>query len=240
MNLEDEKTAEYFNRYTPEFGLDKLELIVDFIKTNLDSDSFFLDVGCGCGNILEMIKNETGNKKFYGMDIAQNYLNEAVKRVNCTPILGSILSEEIVQNHKEKFDCVMLSSVLHHLIGKTRKASFELVNQALKNAFQLVKPGGFLIVAEPAYTPAFSSDIIFNIKNFFAQFCNGRIEIFSQGVNIGQPIVSFLTPEQIKNMLEKIDGAKLLTKDVSFNGVPLAMRFIGVTGTYKTSFILKK
>ncbi|MEI8390616.1 MAG: class I SAM-dependent methyltransferase [bacterium] len=239
-NTECKKTAEYFNENVPEYCLERFGLIVDFIKKQVKSDSNFLDIGCGAGNVLQMIQDQTGIQDLYGMDIAENYLNETGKKVEFKSILGSILDEEIVGKYKNKFDFVMLSAVLHHLIGDSRADSIELAKKALDNAFQLVKPQGYFLLVEPAYAPTISNDFIFNIKKFFSSFVDGRIELFTQGLNIGDPIVSFLTPDQIKNMMQNIDNNELLGEKISSNGVPLAMRFLFVKGTYNTNFISRK
>lgn len=55
-------------------------------------------------------------------------------------------------------------------------------------------------------------DLVFWIKKFFGRFADQRIEFFKRWANIGQPVVSYLTSEQLISYVERIPNTQILVK----------------------------
>lgn len=236
MSHIDNKTREYFNNNTFEYGTKKLKYVFSFIKNNLNSSSNIIDIG----SILEKIKNECNVFDLYAMDIAQSYLELAVNKINCKKISGSILDDTIVDKIPERFDCALLSEVLHHLVGKTRNESFNLAEKAIKNALNLLKPGGFLIIHEISFEPKITGDIIFYSKRFFSSFTKNRLDLFVKGFNPGEPVVSFLSYSQLKKIINSAENVDIIDENIEKNNFHPIFRLIAAQKKYRTTFVIKK
>jgi len=86
--------------------------IIKFIKNNLDISKIekVLEVGCGAGGILEHFQKE--NKKIYGCDWSKDLINFAKKKLPN----GIFKIGGVNKFYKKKFDLIILSDVIEHLI----------------------------------------------------------------------------------------------------------------------------
>lgn len=144
----DQATVDYFNNSTPHYDVG-----VDFSKTleflkDAPTDSKLVDIGCGDGATLEFIRRNAPIQNLYGMDVAGNYLREAQQRTSCSTIHGSVLDDDLFEEYEQHFDYAVLRSVLHHLVGRTRRVSRMHAQECIGNTLRLLKPRGCLIVAE--------------------------------------------------------------------------------------------
>jgi SAM-dependent methyltransferase len=240
--MEDKKTRIYFDSITPHYDPNKIISILNFIKSHANKDSSLVDLGCGDGAILQLIKQQTEIVNLYGLDISETYINKVCQTIGCKTILGSILEEGFVSNNLNRFDFAILVSVLHHLIGKNRVDSQEFALKALENSIKIIKPGGYLIIFEPAHEPKIIMDIIFYIKKFFSVFYEGRIEVFQKWFNLGNPIVSYYTPYQLNKMVASLSEAQLIEKNIEAYktlGIIIKMTALSYTLQKHFSFIFR-
>lgn len=219
----DQKTHDYFDNFTPSYRPERFQFAVDFINEQGDDSLRLLDIGCGDGATLAMLKNDTNLKNLVGLDISPNYLAKARDQVGCETIEGSILDPKLVAEHAGQFDLCSLGAVIHHLIGDSRKESTELGATCVKHSMELLKPGGHLIIFEPTYTPKLAMDAVFRIKKTFTKFSSNRIEFFKSWANFGEPVVSYYTPDMLEGFI-KSSGPHNLKKfdvmdDMRFGGV---------------------
>jgi 2-polyprenyl-3-methyl-5-hydroxy-6-metoxy-1,4-benzoquinol methylase len=96
-----------------------------------------LEIGCGTGNFTNLFARSNAN--IVAVDISPDLLEKARKRGLPANRVQFICCrfEEMMQT--EAYDAVIGSSVLHHLELK----------DALAIIFSLLKPGGFMVFAEP-------------------------------------------------------------------------------------------
>ncbi len=95
-----------------------------------------VDLGCGCGYLLSLIKDEYDA---VGMDSFQQAIDFSGKR-GVRVEFGSL--PEPVPFENESFDCLMLLDVLEHLQDD---------HACFARAIKLLKPGGIAICTVPAY-----------------------------------------------------------------------------------------
>lgn len=110
-----------------------LESVTDLLR----GGKKLLDIGCGNGDSIEVIKDKF--EKVYGCDISETALHKAMQRgieCTCTDLNGS----SRLPYQDESFNNVILLEVLEHL--------FNPLNQ-LKEIYRVLKPVGQLILTTP-------------------------------------------------------------------------------------------
>jgi SAM-dependent methyltransferase len=223
---EDRGTLDYFDANVPEYSLERLGPTAEFIKANAGSDASLIDVGCGAGNTLEFLARETGVARVAGMDVSTRYLDLTRQRLSCPVLLGSILDRAFVRSIDERFDFAVLAALLHHLIGRTRSESKAHASAAVSNAIELVKPGGYLVIHEPVFSPRLLTGAVFWMKKAVTAVTSRRIELASAWANIGPPIVSYLTTEELVRMVRAQPELDLVSCHVEEAHPPLAIRLL--------------
>jgi SAM-dependent methyltransferase len=214
--MHDSATLRYFDSLTPEYSTTRYAHIVEMINRYCPgAGASLIDIGCGNGNILQLIRDSTPVEKLVGMDVSENYLAQAKQRLECGTVLGSILDDNAIASIADDFDFAVMGSVLHHLVGGTRSQSRELAKRAICNALRLLKDSGHLLVFEPTFCPSLLMDVVFFTKSFVARTASGRIELFASWANIGPPVVSFYTSEQLVELIDQITEAQLVDKEIT-------------------------
>ncbi len=233
---EDEKTLDYFDRFTPHYNPARFQFAIDYLQQHATPEQRLLDIGCGDGATLYLLQQKTPLRNLWGLDIAANYLRKAEQQVaGCKTIEGSILDDKLVDQHAGQFQYCTLGAVIHHLIGKSRAESFQFAEQCVRNSFRLLSPGGALLIFEPTYRPSSLMTVAFWIKKFVTRFSNNRVEILRSWANLGQPIVSYYTDTQISNMVSSQPNAEVLMNEAMDN-----IRMAGVIRRRGMGIIVRK
>jgi SAM-dependent methyltransferase len=206
----DEQTRDYFDRFTPHYGPKRFDFAIEYLNRHANSSQKLIDIGCGDGATLYLIKEKTPLIQLAGLDISKNSLNDARELTGCDMIEGSILDRAIINKYAHQFDYCTLKAVIHHLIGKTRAESFRYASRCLENSLKLLKPDGCLIIYEPTHAPSSLMDIVFWTKKTISRFTNQRIELLKGWVNFGLPVVSYYTPKQMHSFIEDFSDARML------------------------------
>jgi SAM-dependent methyltransferase len=196
----DLDTIAYFDESTPEYHPDRLAHAIDMIRRRVPPGASLIDIGCGTGNTLEALAAETGVRDLTGIDVSSRCLEKAHARTGCATLNGSILDRDFLGAVERRFDVAVLAAVLHHLIGPTRAASRHYAALAIENALALVRPGGILIIVEPVFYPAPAMDAVFYVKKAVTRVTRHRAPILGEWNNVGPPVVSYLTNEQLAAM----------------------------------------
>jgi ubiquinone/menaquinone biosynthesis C-methylase UbiE len=214
--MEDRKTICYFDDLTPEYPVgSRYTCIVEMInKYYPRAGASLIDIGCGSGNVLQFVRDSTPVENLVGMDVSESYLTQVKERLKCDTVLGSILDDSVIATIANQFDFAVMGSVLHHLVGRTRKQSRRRAKQAISNALRLLKDGGYLLIYEPTFYPSSVMDAVFYTKKLIAMLTSKRVELFATWANIGMPIVSFYTNEQLVKLIDQIAEAELVHHEI--------------------------
>jgi SAM-dependent methyltransferase len=212
---EDRSTTAYFDSHAPEYSVGRLQFASDFIKAQARPDGSLIDIGCGVGNTLEYLVNVAGISRAAGMDVSAKCLEETQERLPCTTYQGSILDQELVRSIEERFDFAVLAAVLHHLIGKNRRDSKEYARMAISHSLELVRPGGYVVIHEPIYAPRAATTALFWVKKALTALTNHRVQVAGPWANIGPPVVSFLTNEELLRMADADPRGSVVETDVN-------------------------
>jgi len=127
--------------------------IVDILKTIHFSDgvspSVILDVGCGSGIITKVIRDNFRNAFVYGTDISKKMIEMAERNAVSRMVFfrDNFIRPTDSRLHDDNYyNVITISLMIHHLTdGKDL--------MALKRAFNLLKTGGKILIAE-AVPPA--------------------------------------------------------------------------------------
>ena len=206
----DKKTREFFDSYLPEYPMEWFDRLLDFVKKTSSPDSSVVDLACGAGNILYYFREKTKIKRCVGIDIATELVDIARKKYGIEAIEASIFDEKLYQIVGSDFDYAMLGQVLHHLVGNTRNQSKANARMAIIQALRLIRPNGYLLIHEPTYDPSISGDLIFGVKRILTRFFSVRVNVLKKYHNIGAPLVSFLTPRELKKIIEGIPNCRVV------------------------------
>ena len=167
--------------------------ILNFIRSS-KNDIRVLEVGCGCGSTLQMIKNVYKNAEVYGIEINDNSARVAkmVADVRNENIENADLSYD-----ENNFDYIIFGDVLEHLYNPQR---------VLLNMKKYLKSDGYIISSIP------------NVMHYsvIADLINGNWSYKDAGI-LDRTHVRFFTLNEIKKMF---NSAGLEIVDVSSNVLP--------------------
>lgn len=112
-----------------------LDTMVDLISFEKDSVLNIMDLGCGTGNLTKRIKKDYPNARIFCIDISPKMLEVAkLKLKDCRDIKYSVKDFYDIK-FENKYDVVLSSFSLHHLITDDDKKSFyqKIYNSLNKN-----------------------------------------------------------------------------------------------------------
>lgn len=99
-----------------------------------------LDIGCGTGRILDYLPVV----EYFGFDLSQRYIDDAVRRYGSRGYFKCSLVEQTTVDEMAPFDIVLAAGLLHHL--DDRQAS-----DLMRLAYSALRQGGRLVTIDPCY-----------------------------------------------------------------------------------------
>jgi SAM-dependent methyltransferase len=237
---EDEQTRDYFQTNTPEYWGGRYNDVIQFLDRVAGADMSLLDIGCGTGNILAAIRAGTCLTSLTGVDTSPAYLQKAREKGFETH-QGSITDGASLISLGKQFDFVLVGAVLHHLVASSRESSRALAELALKNALSITRSGGRLILMEPTFRPRLTMTVVFHLKRLMSRVTKRRIELFGKWNNIGEPIVSYYSTDDVDAMVRAADPDLVHEqRHVRERALPLIWRLAGVTERSDVVLVLRR
>jgi SAM-dependent methyltransferase len=235
----DDPVIRYFDELRPVYSTARLEAAAAWIAEHVGSQASLVDLGCGSGNALEYLQRRTGIRDVVGVDASPAMLGLAAERLGCPTYRASLLQPDLAEQIGRRFDVALMTAVLHHLVGRSRRASRRLAGRAMTNAFRLVRQGGYLVVVEPVFYPRVAMTAVFHLKRAVSSVFPRRVEIFGRWNNIGAPVVSYLTNEELSAMAES-SGGRVVHLESSERRLHWLVRLCGVRRRCDTTLIVRK
>jgi len=234
--MDDEATTAYFEHHVHDYSPRRFRFATEEIRKRVNPGSTLIDVGCGTGTLLALLESETGISDLTGMDVSANALAVAEQRVTCNTFQASILDPDLAEAIRRRFDFVVIAAVLHHLVADSRHRSRELAVTALKQALELLAEDGRLVIVEPTFTPHWAMSLVFFVKRKVSRLTSGRIEILGTWNNIGAPVVSYYSPDELHQLMTEA-GAEVEELHNVEAKLRLLPRLLGVSGRWETTLI---
>ncbi|MPZ07158.1 MAG: methyltransferase [Nitrososphaeraceae archaeon] len=177
----------------------------------------FLDVGCGDGGFIKAMIEQGIEADYLATDLSLNMLLKAsANLVNYDVDLFQADAFQLSLKESRKFDIIHIDSVLHHLIGKTRGESLELVKKMLNTLLDRLSSNGILIVEEVYY----DSYLLSTITSFFVFYGLKLINFLNLDLSFTREIrpgleVNFLHERQLIKILDHFGTSiTLLNKEI--------------------------
>jgi len=126
------------DEYNAQLERRRTESIVALL--NLDNNMSLLDIGCGEGLQLEYIRKKYSYIRLSGIDISETMVGRAKVRVPSANLIARSATGEGLGFERGSFDRIICSEVLEHLPHPEK---------VLANAYEVLKPGGLLVVSVP-------------------------------------------------------------------------------------------
>ncbi|MDV3351366.1 class I SAM-dependent methyltransferase [Leptothoe sp. LEGE 181152] len=131
-----------------------------YAMTGSWTDKVVVDIGCGPGNVYAELKNKMGTpKRLIGVDVSHGGLKMA-EEFGYRPVLADAQALPFIS---EFADIVTINASLHHC---------DDMEQVLKEAARIVKPGGLLITDHDLQLSMWGDNIIARL------IWNGRLPIY--------------------------------------------------------------
>ena len=183
--------------------------LIDF-KQYLANGQHVLDLGCGSGRIIRILKDFEIDCIF--TDISEKQLNYARKEErgkikNAEFIVQDVLDSSFSEN---KFDVIFCIATFHHLKTKKDRVKF------LKNVYSWLKPGSYFLMTNWNLMQKRYLKYIFNSKK---QSWNDFLIPYkdNQGNNMADRYYHSFTHWELKKLLLKA-GFKIERLELSENG----------------------
>lgn len=127
-----------------------------------------LDVGCGTGAMLAILKKEYPDMKAFGIDLSNQMIVQARKHIN-HDIYLQIGDVENMPWSNEEFDLLVCNASFHHYPNPM---------QSLKEMNRVLKNSGRLVIADPWWPENKRQAINYYLKSPFN--LSGDVRIYSQ------------------------------------------------------------
>jgi|SRR3989344_1863408 len=129
--------AKYYDNWLVKV-LSKYEFKKIFKHIKIKDNSKILDAGCGTGNLLVNLNKKAKNLRLYGIDISEEMLKVAKRKLE-NKVKLQLMPVEKIKFKENSFDYVFSTETFHH---------FSNSKKAIGNFYKILKRNGKLIVLD--------------------------------------------------------------------------------------------
>ena len=216
LDPEEHLDAERFLDYEPKI---KASAIIPHTLDAIDADhTKICDVAGASGIFLnELIRRSDVPIEPFIVEVSDAYRDRLVNdEINY--IHASILDNSI---EDDSFDIVTFRDMLHHLVADSVAGTLANQHRAFDELLRITRPGGYLIFEEEVNNVRLFSRLVYGLSKFA-----NRHRLRCRFFDAGTVIVSFMTPREIREVLEarrEKFGLEILVSSVT--SVPMPWRW---------------
>ena len=152
----------YDRFYEEENYLNTMNQSIDYKKIILDylTGDKIIDIGPGGGALMDLIEENAPNKQVIGIDIAQNVLDNLKRKKQLEGKKWEVMFGDALNlseyMDKNSVDTIIFCSILHELFSyieyEGKKFNYDTLAAAFVSAFEVLKPGGRIIIRDGIMT----------------------------------------------------------------------------------------
>lgn len=217
--------------------------IVDKIKRAIPVEAGIrlLDVGCGDGNFIKSLSTAGIRFEYFATDISLAMARRASQNLSDIDVKFFVCDAFNMPVREDfKFEIIHIDSVLHHLIGRTKGRSEDLVRKIVAYLAQRLMENGILIVQEINFRsfliPQLTSNVVFyglKINNFLKLDMSKIIPEVKPGLE-----VNFLDEGQLVRILSEHGSVDKIHQD-SYD-IPKSYKLFLLKEYGHSTYLMKK
>jgi len=212
--MTDREVAEFFDTNVDEYSVglkEGSEEKLDFVRevTGDEIEPRVLDVGCGSAEFAAELAETIDTQHVYGTEVARGMFTEESVDVRLLLSDGKNLPFQ-----SETFHLIHMDTVLHHIVGGSRKESKKYARDTVSELFRVLKPGGYVLLTERIQKGRLLSDRTLSYAIFYGlRYGSKLLHPFHPLIHEKQPPICFYTFDEIESMIDDSPG-EIIRKDV--------------------------
>lgn len=225
-----DKIKSHFEEEAKEFDETILKLIpyyeemisalISSIPFNPDDHIKVLDLGCGTGTITKSLKEKFTDTDVTCLDLAENMIEMAKIKLDSHNDVNYIIGDFYHFTFPDKYDVIISSLALHHLVTDADKIAF------YKKIYESLNSGGVF----------FNADVVLGSNNYLQDlYLEKWKEFMNQSVSMKEIENKWIpTAEEEDNPAKLVDQLNWL-QDIGFKDVDVIWKYYGgaVYGGFK-------
>ncbi|MGI0014315.1 MAG: class I SAM-dependent methyltransferase [Nitrososphaera sp.] len=225
----DQNNSQYFDLHFHDHSYSEdpraYDDFIDHVKKHFEGTEFsVLDVGCGKGTFLRRMNEAFPRWHLTGIDTSDNMLASTQQHVPDGQFYNMSAFE--IDQLGRTFDIVHMGSLLHHLIGPTRKASMGIALRMMELALSVTSRGGLVVIDEPRYESYLHTELTASIIFYSLKILNKlRIDVSQHFPEIQLGLeVSFFSERQLTKMSRRFVGNNFAVTRKNHWEIPVVYR----------------
>lgn len=232
MNIlkKSDKVKAHFEEEAREFDEIILKLIphyqemvnalISSIPFDHDDTINVLDLGCGTGTITKTLKEKFINAKVTCLDLAENMIEMAKIKLERYEDINYVIGDFYSLNFSEKYDVIVSSLALHHLVTDEDKIEF------YKKIHDALNEGGVF----------YNADVVLGSNDYLKElYINKWKEFMNQSVSMEEIEEKWVPAAETEDHPSKLMDHLDWLRDIGFKDVDVIWKYYSGTvyGGYK-------
>ncbi len=230
FSLKSSKVKAHFEEEAAEFDQlilklipyykEMIESLINSIPFNSNQPIKVMDLGCGTGTITKQLKEKFPNANVTCLDLAENMIEMAKLKLDGYDDINYLTGDFYHFNFTEKYDVVVSSLALHHLIRDEDKKEF------YEKIYSALNPGGVF----------FNADVVLGSNNYLQNlYIRKWKEFMDKNINIDEIENKWIPAAEDEDHPAKLVDQLNWLNEIGFKDIDIIWKYYGgaVYGGFK-------